>query len=61
MIEGIKTVGRKQGLFISPEGGATYAAFIELLKSGWIEKDEEVVLFNTGSGHKYYSVLNKSY
>jgi threonine synthase len=61
MINGIKTVGRTQGLFISPEGGATYAAFIELLNSGWIARDEKVVLLNTGSGHKYYSVLIKSY
>jgi len=61
MIEGIKTVGRTQGLFISPEGGAAYAAFVKLLSEGWIGSDEKVVLFNTGSGHKYYSVINKSY
>jgi threonine synthase len=60
MIEGIKTVGRTQGLFISPEGGATYAAFLELLDSGWIAKDEKVVLFNTGSGHKYFDVIYNS-
>ena len=61
MINGVKTIGRTQGLFISPEGGATYAAFKELLKSGWIGKKEKVVLFNTGSGHKYFDVINKSY
>jgi len=60
MIEGIKTVGRTQGLFISPEGGATYAAFVKLLNEGWIGDDEKVVLFNTGSGHKYFNVINDS-
>ncbi len=60
MIEGIKTVGRTQGLFISPEGGAAYAAFIKLLSEGWIGNDEKVVLFNTGSGHKYFNVINDS-
>jgi threonine synthase len=58
MIDGIRIIGRTQGLFISPEGGATYAAFTKLLRSEWIKRDDKVVLFNTGSGHKYFNVLN---
>ena len=58
MIKGLKTIGRTQGLFVSPEGGATYAAFINLLREGWIKSNEKVVLFNTGSGHKYFNVMN---
>jgi len=53
MLENANLIGRKQGLFVSPEGGATLAAFRKLKKSGWIAKDETVILFNTGSGHKY--------
>jgi len=49
-------IGKTQGIFAAPEGGATLAAFIKLYKQGWINKDETIVLFNTGSGHKYYSL-----
>jgi len=49
-------IGRTQGIFAAPEGGATLAAFNNLYKSGWIKKDESVVLFNTGSGHKYFNL-----
>lgn len=49
-------IGKTQGIFAAPEGGATLAAFIKLYKQGWINKEETVVLFNTGSGHKYYNL-----
>jgi threonine synthase len=41
------------GLMVAPEGAATLAALHELLREGKIERDERVVLFNTGSGLKY--------
>lgn len=47
-------IGRTQGIFACPEGGATLAAFKRLRKAGWIKENESVVLFNTGSGYKYY-------
>ncbi len=53
MLHGANRIGRTQGIFASPEGGATLAAFLRLRKSGWIADGESVVLFNTGSGHKY--------
>jgi threonine synthase len=34
-------------------GGATVAAFAKLRARGWIQDDERVVLFNTGSGLSY--------
>lgn len=46
-------MGRTQGIFPAPEGGATLAGFLHLRRQGWIKDDETVVLFNTGSGHKY--------
>lgn len=46
-------MGRTQGIFAAPEGGATLAAFTTLRKEGWIKDNEKVVLFNTGSAHKY--------
>jgi threonine synthase len=53
MIDACSLIGRTQGIFAAPEGGATLAAFQKLRASGWIADDERVVLFNTGSGHKY--------
>jgi len=53
LMKGANLIGRTQGIFASPEGGATLAAFQKLRESGWIKEDETVVLFNTGSGHKY--------
>jgi len=53
IMENTNLMGRTQGIFAAPEGGATLAGFIKLRKQGWINDDETVVLFNTGSGHKY--------
>jgi threonine synthase len=53
LMKGANLIGRFQGIFASPEGGATLAAFQKLRESDWIKEDETVVLFNTGSGHKY--------
>lgn len=53
MLNAANQIGRTQGIFPSPEGGATLAAFLKLRESNWIKKNESVVLFNTGSGHKY--------
>lgn len=49
-------MGGTQGIFPAPEGAATLAGFLELQQSGWINSDDTVVLFNTGSGHKYYNL-----
>jgi len=46
-------MGRTQGIFPAPEGGAALAGFLHLRRRGWIKDGETVVLFNTGSGHKY--------
>jgi threonine synthase len=53
MMDSANLIGRTQGIFASPEGGATLAAFLPLRENGWIRENEQVVLFNTGSGHKY--------
>jgi len=53
MMDSANLIGRTQGIFVSPEGGATLAAFQQLREKGWIGENEQIVLFNTGSGHKY--------
>ena len=46
-------VGRGEGLLLCPEGAATYAAYRQLLQSGDLRDDDQVVLFNCGNGLKY--------
>jgi threonine synthase len=46
-------LGRLAGIFAAPEGAATYAAVPHLLRSGFLQGDERIVLFNTGMGLKY--------
>ena len=46
-------LGSRTGIFACPEGGATAAAVPLLLEAGLIRSNDEVVLFNTGSGLKY--------
>jgi threonine synthase len=53
MLGGARLLGRTEGIFAAPEGGASVAAARRLLSHGWIQKGDTVVLFNTGSGHKY--------
>jgi threonine synthase len=48
-------VGADTGIFCAPEGAATAVAAARLRQSGHIRPDDEVVLFNTGSGLKYVS------
>lgn len=43
----------KDGLLLCPEGGATLAAWREAVRAGWVEADDEVVLFNCATGLKY--------
>ena len=43
----------QEGVLAAPEGAATWAALKRLAADGWVEPNERVVLFNTGSGLKY--------
>lgn len=53
MAEWVAAMGAATGVFAAPEGGATAAAVPKLRRMGLIEGEDEVVLFNTGSGLKY--------
>lgn len=53
MLAEARAMGRSEGLFVCPEGGATLAALKKLIRSGFVRASDEVVLFNTGSGLKY--------
>ena len=53
MAKWVDAVGRATGIFAAPEGGATAAAVPKLRRMGLVGAEDEVVLFNTGSGLKY--------
>ena len=53
MIRITREVGSKEGLFVSPEGAACFAALQSLWRAGKIASGDRVVIFNTGSGIKY--------
>jgi threonine synthase len=53
MIRVTREVGSSEGLFVSPEGAACFAALKSLCRAGKIASSERVVIFNTGSGIKY--------
>jgi threonine synthase len=59
MLAGANLMGATEGIFAAPEGGATVAALERLLEYRWVRPGETVVLFNTGSGHKYYQAWNE--
>jgi len=53
MLHYANVMGKHTGIFPAPEGSACLAAQVALLEQGWIQPDEQVVLFNTGTGVKY--------
>ena len=53
ILESQSQLARMEGIFAAPEGAATLAALKELINQGWVQPDERIVLFNTGSGLKY--------
>jgi threonine synthase len=48
-----KELAVQEGIFAAPEGAATLAALKKLLEKDWLNPDDRVVLFNTGTGLKY--------
>jgi threonine synthase len=53
ILEAQRKLGRMEGIFAAPEGAATLAALQKLVERKWVQPDERIVLFNTGSGLKY--------
>ncbi|HZM28022.1 MAG TPA: threonine synthase [Gemmatimonadales bacterium] len=47
------TTSRREGVDLSPEGGATFAAARQLRSSGHLSSEHRVILFNTGAGWLY--------
>ncbi len=60
IIASMKEIASKEGLFIAPEGAATYAAVKKLVDENLIDRDEVVVLFFTGTGLKYIDLVYRN-
>ena len=57
MIGAMRDLGRLEGISAAPEGGATLCALRVLLQKGIINREDRVVLFNTGGALKYLELL----
>jgi threonine synthase len=53
IIHSRRQMAQKEGIFCCPEGAATLAGLHKLINEGKVNRDETIVLFNTGSGMKY--------
>ncbi|HEX8071981.1 MAG TPA: threonine synthase [Pyrinomonadaceae bacterium] len=53
LLAATREIGAAEGLFCAPEGAACLPALKQLLAAGRVDRDERVVLFNTGAGVKY--------
>jgi threonine synthase len=43
----------EEGIFVCPEGAACVAAAERLIREGFLAHDDQIVIYNTGSGLKY--------
>jgi len=53
ILQAVDDCARRDGLLLCPEGGATLAAYREALRTGEVDEEERVVLFNCATGLKY--------
>jgi len=57
ILDAMKEVARKEGIWVCPEGAATYACLPKLKNEGFLDKDEQVLLYNTGLGTLYQDLV----
>ena len=60
ILESVRHWASVDGVFAAPEGAAALAAYRKLRASGFFGPEDDVVLFNTGTGLKYLEVLGMS-
>lgn len=53
LLVGVDELARHQGIYACPEAGAVWKATEKLAEQGWLDRNEQIVIFNTGSGLKY--------
>jgi threonine synthase len=60
ILDSLRDWAKYEGIFLSPEGAAATAAYDHLLRTGFLNESDRVVLFNTGAGLKYTDVTAKA-
>jgi len=60
IVDGIRLLASKEGIFTEPAGGVTIAALKRLLESNAVSRDERVVCYVTGNGLKTIEALESS-
>jgi threonine synthase len=58
LIKAVGEIGALTGIFCAPEGAACLPALRTLIKDGFVNNGETVVIFNTGSGVKYLEAFS---
>ena len=53
IMDALKHWAQVEGIFAAPEGAASLAGYRKLRANGFFDREDKVVLFNTGSGLKY--------
>ena len=53
LLDAGQALAETEGLFAAPEGAACIAALEMLLGNGFLAADDEIVVYNTGTGYKY--------
>ena len=53
ILKAVDDCAKEDGLLLCPEGGATLAAYREAVRTGEVDDNERVVLFNCATGLKY--------
>ena len=57
IVRAVRDWASNEGVFASPEGAASLAAYRKLIANRFLKPGDRVVLFNTGSGLKYIDVI----
>src|SRR5205823_14952090 len=53
LIDAGSRLASEEGIFVAPEGAACVPALEKLLATGFLKRDERIVIYNTGAGLKY--------
>jgi len=53
LLDAGQLLAETEGLFVAPEGAACVAGLEKLLRSGFLKREEGIVIYNTGCGLKY--------
>ena len=56
----VERISACEGVFPSPEGAATWAGLVELVRRGTISPSDRIVLVNTAGGARYRFLLERS-